>query len=1461
MLRLNLSLRWLVPLLAAGSIAAQHEGVTPEANTELTVKYLRDVRPILAEHCYECHGPDGEQRKGDLRLDRKHDAFAKFEDYSIIVPGDAQDSELILRILSDDPDEVMPPPKADDKLKPAEIEILRKWINEGAVWQDHWAFVPPTRPPTPPVQDGAWAKNDVDRFILAQLEKKGLRPSGEATRQAWLRRVTFDLIGLPPTPKEIESFVSNSSADAYETVVDRLLADQRYGERMASDWLDVARYADSNGYQRDSERQAWKWRDWVINALNINMPFDQFTIEQLAGDLLEDPTLEQKIATGFNRNHAVNTEAGEELDEYRSAYVIDRVHTTTTTWLGLTVACAQCHDHKYDPISQKEFYSFYGFFNSIKERDSARGRNPKPAIAAPGPDDLPKLRSIEQRISMLKQRLEQDDPITDTFQSQWEQRTRERLAGPIEWTTMKPTEFMARYGSRLVLQEDGSLLATGPTPSRDTYDVVFTPGARKIEALRIEVLPDPSLPKGSSGRADDGRFILSKLTTHLTSVSDSSDPPLIAYAALEADINQERDADEHYLTAINPGSFAGAVALETGSSSQGGGFGRRGRGGWSITGDERKQARHAVLVPNEPLKSNAMSILRLTLEHNSRRKFKSLIGRFRVSFTEDSRIREQLVPLAKSNWRSIGPFPAATTAAAFATEFGPEKDKGLEKPLWKKKHNQPILPPVAKPSSGKPSGKPESSSQSSSDKSSSGKSSSGKSSSGKSSSGKPESGKPTDKPAVANSDDGGKPTGKPSDKSSAKPSSKLGKKPGDKGGPIASASKPDSKSEKTSEPEKKAEPPKKKPRPKRLAWTEQRTWRDGSSASVSSSGPAAATYLSRKIETKTPRTARLTFSGGVGAKIWLNGNLVGNFAPEDKPAPKATTPTPGSNFPAGFNPADLTPEMAAMFTQPQSRRSRPTTKEHELHIGLRQGENHLAIKLIGKGTAKSSSRRGGSSSSQGQSPMSSRGRSSGGTSFTFKITPEGEDILNYETTLAVHARKNDNRKPVAINAAAITKATTLTKKSEKKKTLTPSERREKVVRKWYRTNIDVAGRVLAAELRKLEREKTEIESKLPSALVMEELDTPRVTDVFIRGDYRNRGEKVLVGTPSMLPPMPKDLPKNRLGLAKWLVSGDHPLTARVTVNRAWQTFFGRGIVSTAEDFGIRGAQPTHPKLLDWLATEFVASKWDTKKMHRLLVLSATYRQNGFSSKDAIKSDPNNTMLARGPHQRLSAEMVRDQALYAAGLLKQEIGGKSVKPHQPEGLWRATLGSGRWSASKGDDKYRRGLYVYWKRGVPYPSFMAFDSSKRETCVVTRTNTTTPLQALVTLNDPVYAEAGRHLGKRLLQEGGEDDKSRIAYGFSLVASRNPEMRELEILTKLLGELRKEYEGNEKAAKEVLGLIEKKPTSSSRSRGRPSPTPEPKKATPKPDKNAPKPAEAAAWAQMGCTLLNLEAAVRRG
>ncbi|MBL8752705.1 MAG: DUF1549 domain-containing protein, partial [Planctomycetes bacterium] len=531
-------------LLIPATASAQHDGVAPATPPPAAaIDFARDVRPILAQHCYTCHGPDDQKRKAELRLDQKSSAFAARENGAAFVAGKPDESEAMRRILSTDDDERMPPPESGVTLKPAEIAVLQRWLTDGAAWSEHWAFVPPVRPPVPTVPDPAWPKNEIDHFVRAQHAARGLTPAAPAPREAWLRRVTFDLIGLPPTIAELDAFLQDKSPDAFEKVVDRLLADERYGERQASDWLDASRYADSSGYQRDTARQAWKWRDWVIEAFNKNMPFDQFTVEQLAGDLLPNATLGQKIATGFNRNHPVNTEAGEELDEYRSAYVIDRVHTTATTFLGLSLGCAQCHDHKYDPLTQKEFYGFYDFFNHVKEKDNGAGRNPKPAIAAPGPDDVPRLQDLERRIKTLKRRLDRDDPLADEAQLAWEKATRERLGAPIAWSTLVPTELMAQHGSRLSRLDDGSVLAGGPTPARDTYELVITPGKRRIEALRLEVLPDASLPHGASGRADDGRFILSGLEVRLASVADSSDPPRVVFATVQADVNQQRDED------------------------------------------------------------------------------------------------------------------------------------------------------------------------------------------------------------------------------------------------------------------------------------------------------------------------------------------------------------------------------------------------------------------------------------------------------------------------------------------------------------------------------------------------------------------------------------------------------------------------------------------------------------------------------------------------------------------------------------------------------------------------------------------------------------------------------------------------------------------------------------------------------------------------------------------------------
>jgi hypothetical protein len=705
---------------------------------------------------------------------------------------------------------------------------------------------------------------------------------------------------------------------------------------------------------------------------------------------------------------------------------------------------------------------------------------------------------------------------------------------------------------------------------------------------------------------------------------------------------------------------------------------------------------------------------------------------------------------------------------------------------------------------------------------------------------------------------------------------------------------------------------------KRLEWQEQRDWRDGRSARLAVEGAAVAWYVSRKVRTESPRTMVLELDGGIGAKVWLNGNLVGEYAPPvEKPAP---TDKPGAKTDKPDQAEEFDEE--AFFAQRQER-----PEPRRLPLGLRAGDNYLAVKLIGKGAAP---RRADAAMAMDKPPEAAvvaeidadappamqRG-SRGGLSFSCRFKAEGDDLLDYETmqamrieAMAAPAPSPTSPPTAEASAAPTAKDAAAGDLDEIKKPKTPAERRQRALRRWFRTRIDIAGRVLFEELERLKQEKARVEAKLPSALVMEELKARRETRVFARGDYRKKGDLVAAGTPAVLPKMVADLPPNRLGLARWLVAPDHPLTWRVTVNRGWQQFFGRGIVRTADDFGIRGAPPSHRELLDWLATEFVRSGFKHKQLHRMVVLSATYRQANSATPESLARDPDNVLLARGPRLPLTAEMLRDQALFASDLLVQKVGGPSVKPYQPPGLWKSMLGAGEWKPDAGAVAHRRGLYVYWKRGVPYPSFTIFDAAKRETCTVTRTRTTTPLQALVTLNDPVYVEAGRSLGQRMLKHGGADDDARLTFGFRLVASRAPEARELAILRALLADQRQHFAADLDAAKQVLGIDSKAGAKGERRRG--GKTTEPAAAdkaaqaaakgaadkaaaadakgaadsgkaaaAAKPageDKPAtegsqqpfaarrkaaagPEPAEAAAWAQIGCTLLNLEMAVRRG
>jgi hypothetical protein len=1507
--------------LAPLSDASGKDKATRVASTgSRTVSYLKEVRPILAQHCFQCHGPDEAARKGKLRLDLKDKAFAERNGKHVIAPGDLDGSLVWERMTIDDTGKRMPPPGKAEPLSEKQTATLKAWIEQGARWEDHWSFLPPTKPALPPVSDKAWVRDPLDAFVLARLDREQLKPEPEASRAAWLRRVSFDLTGLPPTPAEIDEFLKDKSSDAYEKQVDRLLASRRYGERQAQEWLDLARYADTSGYQNDLPRKVWKWREWVINAFNANMPFDQFTIEQLAGDLLPQATLSQKVATGFNRNHPTNSEAGEEEDEYRSAYVVDRVNTTATVFMGLTLACAQCHDHKYDPVTQRDYYSFYAFFNNVKERDSDFG-NPRPTIPVPNPDQQPRLADLKARIDALKQRLQRPDSLADAGQKEWEQKTLVRLGKPVAWTTTQPSGMVSRNGSLLKLLEDGSILSTGTAPVKDTYDIMVLPGKKHITALRLEVLPDDRQPGKGLGRASDGRFILSALEIRNSTLSEGADPPLVYVARAEADLNQKPKEDPAAYDMM-PGTIESAIVAEPVGGDAGGGFGS----GWSIVDDERRKPHEAIFLPLEPLDTNEASVIRFSLHHTASSKFKSLIGRFRISYTEEDRIRELLLPAQTKLWSSVGPFPAEDVTKAFTAAFEPEKDIKSEPLDLKASYKKIVLPPAAQdgkgtntPGSGPAAnvGKP------------------AEAAATMPPSAKPEGEKSEEKPASQEAADKGPKKGTSEKESPA--AAKGGTEATKKDNAGAEAKKPakeEAKPEAAKADSKEATDAKPKPKPEKITWAEQRKWRDGAATRLQ--GANAAYYLTRKVVSTRPRTVLVQIDGPAGFKMWLNGEVVQASAPQPPAAPPAPPKKDAAKATAADKETDAkadddkeepaVPDFDTIDLDAMMGRARSKT-ETKFRIGLRQGENEIVLKVVyGKGGRPEGRRFVVGGDMADMAP----GRPDGGA-FTFNLTPEGDDVLTHEVAAALRLEALERAKsavpaPIAgappasvpnaakttavpsasvavasaapgarplprpaaretkgessgpagaapVEAAAPAAAASVAgakpsgKEAEDKKMslvgeksgplksyeeenkLSPSERRQLVLREYFRSHIDPVGRIIAEELAKLKDEEKQLKREIPETLVMEDLDKPRQAYIFKRGVYKNRGENVSATTPAVLPPLAPALPRNRLGLARWLVSGQHPLTARVLVNRLWKQYFGTGIVRTAEDFGIRATLPTHPELLDYLATELVDSKWDLKKLHKRIVLSATYRQAATTSKAKLERDPENLLLARGPRLRLTAEMVRDNALAVSGLLVEKIGGESVKPVQPRNAWKTVEGNpaSTYRRDRDEKQYRRALYVYWKRGSPYPSMLNFDAVKRDSCTVTRATTTTPLQALTLLNDPAYVECAKMLGQRMLKDQEalgrgrdlkkpEEDAKRLAYGFRLCTSRSATAQETEILRKLLDDQRTHFKADAKAAKKLLGVGDAKI-----------------------DEHI-DPAEAAAWACVGNALLNLDATIHR-
>jgi hypothetical protein len=1013
-------------LLSAGYLYAAD---TPQR----AINFDREIRPILSDNCFTCHGPDEKKRMANLRFDiQDGGAYSKRGDYQIIKPGDSEHSRLFQRITAPNKATRMPPATSVTTLNEHQIDLLKQWIDQGAKWQVHWAFVAPVAV-TPP-SGVAGARNAIDQFVRARLQKEKLQPSPEADKATLLRRVSFDLTGLPPTVAELNSFLADRAPDAYEKRVDAMLNSPRYGERMAMQWLDLARYADTHGYHIDSQRDMWHWRDWLVAAFNKNMPYDRFTVEQLAGDLLPNATTEQRLASGFNRNHMINFEGGAIPEEYQVEYVVDRLETTSITWMGLTMGCARCHDHKYDPITQKEFYKFFAFFNNVSEKGlDGRTGNAVPFMDLPTADQKTSEEQLKAEIAGLTAKI--PEPQVNKQQLAWEQEEQAKLP-------MSPLDhLLAHY------EFDGSL-----------SDV--------------------------SGHYHYARPVRGDLT-----YSNGA-------------VNKAADFDGE--TEVNFGHVPTFERNAPFSLS------------WWMRPDGKQRE----------------AFLQQSADATTRRGLEIYFDDFALTAIQQRGPRMYV--------RLVNTWPANAIEVRTAE---------LIKPGDMMRH------------------------------------------------------------VVLNYDGSGKAGG-----------------------------------------------------------------------------------LSIFVDGKSVRVEvlkdSLTAETGTDAPLLLGNKLL-------------DLPFKGKVDDLRIYGRTLnTAEISQFFQQEPLRSTLDTLPE--------------------------------------------------------KRTSQQKDwIRNYYLTKAAPA--DDQRT-------------------------------------WQ-------------ELKALRAQEKLLEASISSTMVMSELEKPRETFVLQRGDYRNQTEKVTPGVPAVLPPLPSDMPANRLALAKWLVSPQNPLTARVAVNRYWQMYFGTGLVKTAENFGSQGEAPSHPELLDWLATEFMRTGWDVKAMQRLIVTSATYRQQSRMTPSLAE----NRLLARGPRFRLPAEMIRDGALYTSGLLNETLGGPGVKPYQPKGLWEEIAFGDGFSAQTyeqghGADLYRRSMYTFWKRTSPPPEMITFDAPDREKCSARRLMTNTPLQALVLLNDPAYIEAARGLAQRMVKEaGGKSPDEAIRYGFRLATARQPQSNEVSILRGAYDAELHQYKMHEDQAAKLLQVGE--------------------------------------------------------
>ncbi len=1077
------------------------------------VDFNRDIRPILSNNCYFCHGPDEKERKADFRLDTEAGSRAKLEDHFAIVPGKPEASSLVSRVSATKPGTVMPPPKTGKKLTPGEIALLTQWVKEGAAFEKHWAYVPPKRGELPAVKNTAWVQTPVDRYVLAKLEQLGFKPAGEADRYALARRVALDLTGLPPTVAEADAFAKDPSPGAYERYVDRMLAKESYGEHWARLWLDLARYADSAGYADDPLRTIWAYRDYVIKSFNKNKPFDRFTIEQLAGDLLPKPTDEDLIATAFHRNTMTNNEGGTSDEEFRNVAVVDRVNTTLTTWMGTSIACAQCHTHKYDPITQKEYFGLFAILNNTEDADRT---DESPLHRIMTPEQQKQRDAWTAELAELDRKFKTPSPAMLAGLAKWEA----GLPTNPAWTGLKPTAAKSKAGLSMVVRPDGSVFVE-KSANADTYTVDLTTTDKQIAGLKLDVLTDPKLPGNGPGLSG-GNFTL-------TGVSAKLIPP--GNAPLKGRfVRVTLPGQAKYLHLAEVQVFSGAanVALKgkaTQSSTDYDGPANLAIDGKTDGDFAKKSVTHTKSEDSpwwEVDLQSAQPIDKITLWNRTGGVEARLAG-YRVTVLDDARKEvwnsgERPVPMPSLSLETNGE-RVLPIAAAFAD---------YEQPMFS-------AASLADPASKKPTG-----------------------------------------------------------------------------------------------------------------------WAIG---------------------------------GGLGKPHTLT--LLLNI-PVDVPA--------GATL-------------------------RVTLEQNSPH------PNHL----IG----------------------------------LFRLSATAEPRIGEVVKL-----------PAAVVSALAVPAAKRT--PEQTTALTD----------YYLTT--VAPELAKERTRKTELTKLLADQKPVTVPIMKELvgAARRKTKLQHRGNYQDLGDDVTEGIPAIFGELPKDAPKDRLALAKWLVSPDNPMTARVIVNRYWDQLFGLGLVRTGEEFGIQGELPTHPELLDFLATELVRLNWDMKAFLKLLVMSAAYRQDSKVLPDVLEKDADNRWLSRGPRLRLTAEMVRDQSLFAAGLLSPKMYGPSVRPNQPVSGLNAAFGSSiDWKTSDGEDKYRRGLYTEWRRTNPYPSMSTFDAPNRDICTVRRPKTNTPLQALVTLNDAVYVEAAQSLARKMLANGATT-KDRIAFGFRQTLTRPATDQELARLERLLTETQAGY-----------------------------------------------------------------------